>query len=843
MAGRAVAGGVELQLRVSGMNCASCVGRVERALAAVPGVEQVAVNLGTERARVRLSSPVDVRRIVEALADAGYPAETEETVLTVRGMSCASCVGRVERVLAAVPGVTKAEVNLAAERATVTYLAGPGLGTRLAAAIREAGYEAETQTETARSERTDEKAREIEHLRRLTLLSVALTLPVFVIEMGSHLIPAFHQAIQHGRGQEVSWMLQFALTTGVLSGPGRRFYQAGIPALLKGAPDMNSLVALGTAAAYGYSVVATFLPGVLPANTVAVYYEAAAVIVTLILTGRWLEARAKGRTGAAIGRLVGLQAKTARIERGGRPEELPIEAIRVGDIVHVRPGEKIAVDGDVISGNSHVDESMITGEPVPVRKSKGAPVTGGTVNGTGALTFRAARVGADTVLAQIIRMVEDAQGAKLPVQALVDRVTLYFVPAVIAVAALTVVAWLVYGPEPRLSHALVAGVAVLIIACPCAMGLATPTSIMVGTGRAAEMGVLFRKGDALQSLHDVSVIALDKTGTMTEGRPELVALNVAERFNEGEVLRLVAAIESLSEHPVAEAITRAAARRDLRLPDVSDFTSLTGYGVSGTVEGRKVLIGADRMMAREGIALDRLAEAGAEQAARGRTPLYAAIDGQAAAVIAVADRVKPSTRGAIAALHRMGLNVVMITGDNRRTAKAIATELGIDEVMAEVLPDGKVAVLESLRRDGARIAFVGDGVNDAPALATADVGIAIGTGTDVAIESADVVLMSGELRGVANALEVSRSTIRNIRQNLFWAFAYNTALIPVAAGALFPATGLMLSPALAAGAMALSSVFVLSNALRLRSLRPILAQTSNDPETTAAPRLVSAPAG
>ncbi|NNU81739.1 copper-translocating P-type ATPase [Halovulum dunhuangense] len=811
-----------LRLRVTGMTCASCVGRVERALSSLPGVSRAEVNLATESARI--AGTPDIAAVLERLAETGYPAAEEETALSVTGMTCASCVGRVERALRAVPGVTAASVNLATETATIRHAAVPDLPARLIVAIAEAGYQAEPRGGRTEDARAEEKSREIADLGRQTLIAGALTLPVFVLEMGSHLIPAMHDLVMTRIGMWQSWVLQFVLTTLVLAGPGRRFYRLGLPALAKRAPDMNSLVAVGTLAAWGFSVVSTFAPGLLPPGSAAVYYEAAAVIVTLILLGRFLEARAKGRTGAAIARLVGLQPRTARVERDGAVSDIAIESIRQGDIVHVRPGERIPVDGAVIRGDSFVDESMITGEPVPVEKAEGAEVTGGTVNGTGALVFRATRVGRDTMLAQIIRMVQDAQGAKLPIQGLVDRITLYFVPAVMAAALLTLVVWLAIGPEPRLSHALVAAVAVLIIACPCAMGLATPTSIMVGTGRAADMGVLFRKGDALQSLHEVGVIALDKTGTLTEGRPELVALDLAPGQDEETVLRLVAAVEAASEHPVAAAIERAARGRGLDLPQATGFRSHTGFGVSATVEGRAILIGAERLMTREGVTLGALSEQATARARKGQTVLFAAIDGKAAALIAVADRLKPSTPEAIAALKRMGLRVAMITGDGRATADAIAAELGLDQVVAEVLPDGKVAALHDLRAGGARLAYVGDGINDAPALAAADVGIAIGTGTDVAIESADVVLMSGDLRGVVNALEVSRRTIRNIRENLFWAFAYNVALIPVAAGVLYPVTGLLLSPVLAAGAMAMSSVFVLSNALRLRRIRPLMAE-------------------
>lgn len=807
-------------LSVEGMTCASCVGRVEKTLTAVPGVSTAEVNLANETARVSFAAPANLPGLMDTLSEAGYPASTNEVTLEVENMTCASCVGRVERKLMASTGVIDAQVNLATETATVRYAIGATTPADLARISTELGYPAKVKAGEDR-DKQDRKAAEIAHLGRLTLIAAVLALPVFLIEMGGHVVPAIHMWIENSFGLQNSRILQFVLTTVVLFGPGLRFYTKGFPQLLKGAPDMNSLVALGTSAAYVFSLVSTFTPGLLPPGTDNVYYEAAAVIVVLILLGRFLEARAKGRTGDAIRKLVGLQAKAARVERDGEVVELPIEDIVVGDLIHVRPGEKIAVDGTVSSGRSYVDESMITGEPVPVEKSTGSEIVGATVNGTGALTFRATKVGSDTMLAQIIKMVEEAQGAKLPIQGLVDRITSWFVPAVMVIATLTVLAWLFFGPDPALSFALIAGVAVLIIACPCAMGLATPTSIMVGTGRAAEMGVLFRKGDALQMLQETRVVALDKTGTLTQGRPELTDLIVADVFDGDEVLRLVAAIEAQSEHPIAEAITRAAAQKGLKGAVVEAFTSITGYGVEATVEGHRILVGADRLMKREGIDLRALAQTGEALGRKGRTPLYAAIDGQIAATIAVTDPIKATTPAAIAAFHDLGLSVAMITGDNQGTANAIAAELGIDIVVAEVLPEGKVAALEDLRTRG-KLAFVGDGINDAPALATADVGIAIGTGTDVAIEAADVVLMSGELTGVVNAFDISTRTMRNIRQNLFWAFAYNTLLIPVAAGVLYPAFGLLLSPVLAAGAMALSSVFVLTNALRLRWVKPVL---------------------
>jgi heavy metal translocating P-type ATPase len=546
----------------------------------------------------------------------------------------------------------------------------------------------------------------------------------------------------------------------------------------------------------------------------AVYFESAAMIVTLILLGRLFEARAKGRTGAAIQALVGLQPKTARVERNGTIENVPIDSIEVGDLVHIHPGERISVDGQVVDGGSFVDESMITGEPDPVQKQQGAEVVGGTVNGTGALVVNARHVGADTVLARIIELVQQAQGARLPVQDLVNRITGWFVPAVIAIAVLTVFAWLLLGPEPAFALALVAGVSVLIIACPCAMGLATPTSIMVGTGRAAELGVLFRKGDALQSLQSAKVVAFDKTGTLTNGQPDLTALHVVSGLDEQVVLKTIAAVEQNSEHPIAQAILRAAA--DEILPDAKAFQSITGYGAKARVKGREIIVGADRLFYREAIDLGDLQIIGDKLASTGQTPLYAAFDGKIAAVLGVSDAIKRETPAAIASLKERGLQVAMITGDNTGTAQSIADQLGIDHVIAEVLPEGKVDAVQSLRNRFGPLAYVGDGINDAPALAAADVGLAIGTGTDVAIESADVVLMSGDLNGIVRALDISAATMRNIRQNLFWAFGYNVALIPVAAGVLYPLSATLLSPTLAAGAMAMSSVFVLSNALRLR---------------------------
>ncbi len=812
----------EFEIEIGGMTCASCVGRVERAVKAVDGVGSVAVNLATERARVTLSSGgSDAGAIAAAIRGAGYEPTERIVELKISGMTCASCVGRVERALKAVPGVLDATVNLTTERATVRALGGADQMQQLVAAVAGAGYSAEAASIDAGASDREQQAREAEQagLKRAVIIAAVATIPLLVFEMGSHMYEPLHHFLAGRVGEFNIKLLSFLLATFVQFGPGLRFLKKGWPALLRGAPDMNSLVMLGTSAAYLYSTVATFAPEFLPDGTDYTYFEAGAVIVTLVLTGRWFEARAKGRTSEAIRRLMSLQAKSARVLRDGVEADVGIESVVPGDVVIVRPGERIPVDGEVLDGVSYVDEAMITGEPVPARKEAGAAVTGGTINGTGAFRFTATKVGADTLLSQIVRTVEAAQGSKLPIQAMVDKVTMWFVPAVMALALVTFAAWFAFGPSPAFSYALVNAVAVLIIACPCAMGLATPTSIMVGTGKGAELGILFRQGDALQGLKDAKIVALDKTGTLTKGKPELTDLVTAEGFEEAQVLRLVASVEARSEHPIAEAIVGAARQRGLALAEVSEFAGEPGFGVKAVVEGRTIEIGADRLMRRLGLDLSPFTEAAGRLGDAGKTPLYAAIDGRLAGIIAVADPVKATTPEAIASLHRLGLRVVMITGDNRRTAEAIAARLGIDEVVAEVLPTGKAEVVAGLQAGGAKVAFVGDGINDAPALAKADVGIAIGTGTDIAIESADVVLMSGDLNGVANAIALSQATIANIRQNLIWAFGYNALLIPVAAGALYPSFGILMSPMFAGLAMALSSVSVLTNALRLKRFR------------------------
>jgi len=805
----------DLSLAISGMTCAACAGRVERALAAVPGVASAQVNLATERAGVTGSAKPAT--LIAAVRKAGYEITAPTQDIAIDGMTCASCVGRVERALQAVPGVSAASVNLATESARVDGLAGPDA---LLAAIRRAGYEARmaggTGAASAATLRAADRARDADQLLRDVLLAAALTLPVFVLEMGGHIIPAVHHWIMANIGQGTSWLVQFLLTTLLLAGPGRRFFVKGIPALLRGEPDMSSLVALGSGAAWTYSTLATLLPDLFPAGRAAVYFEAAAMIVTLVLLGRLLEARARGQASQAIERLVRLQPAVAHLRRKDGVVDVPLSDLRPGDILEIRPGESLPVDGVVTSGESWVDEAMVTGEPLPAARHPGDRVIGGTVNQTGALVIQATEVGADTLLSRIIRTVEAAQGGKLPVQALVDKVTLWFVPAVLVVALVTFGVWLASGAG--LAMALVNAVAVLIIACPCAMGLATPVSILVGTGRAAELGVLFRKGEALQALEGVRIVAFDKTGTLTEGKPHLASFHAAPGQDRDTLLRLIAAAEAPSEHPIARAIVAAVDVTDL--PPAEGFLARPGYGISARVEGVEIAVGAAREMATRGIDTAAFADLATTLALRGESPVFAARDGKLVALLSVADRIRPTTPAALAILRAQGLRLAMISGDDARTARAVAADLGLDldEVEAEVTPDGKVAVLTRLQAAG-KLAFVGDGINDAPALAAADVGIAMGAGTDVAIEAADVVLVASQLTALPQAIGLSRATMANIRQNLFWAFAYNAALIPVAAGALYPGFGILLSPVLAAGAMAMSSVFVLMNALRLRQFR------------------------
>ena len=766
-----------------------------------------------------------------------------ETVsFPVEGMTCASCVNRITRFLNKVEGVEQANVNLASESATIRYDADKIGVEDLVAAVDAAGYVARLERASsadheadvaeaaeARTERDESAARHVAWIRRRLLVSGLLVIPLLGGLMRMTIAPGLPAFLTNP-------FFQLALATPVQFWSGWGFYTGAVKALRHKAADMNTLIAVGTSAAYGYSVATILVPGFFRAAGLGMngaelpmYFDTSAAIITLILLGRFLEARARSHTSDAIRRLINLAPRTARIVRDGAEFDVPVAEVRVGDLVRVRPGETIAVDGVVTEGASGADESMITGESLPVAKHVEDLVVGGTLNTTGTLTFRATRVGSDTVLAKIIRLVSEAQGSRAPIQRLADIVTGYFVPAVLGLASLTFVVWFFFGPAPAFNLALLNTVAVLIIACPCALGLATPTSIMVGTGKGAEAGILFRNAEALERLGSVKAIVVDKTGTLTEGKPRVTDIvRAADAPAEDELLALVAAAERGSEHPLADAILREASEtRRLTVADATDFLATAGGGVAATVQGRRVLVGRPGYLESEGIDVSSLVASADALAADGKTPVFAAIDGRIAAVVAIADTVKAGSAEAVAELRRLGLSVTMLTGDNLRTAHAIARSLGIDRVVADVRPDGKAAAIKDLQTSGKIVAMVGDGINDAPALASADVGIAMGTGTDVAMESAGVTLMSGDLRGLVTAVALSRATMRNIRQNLFWAFAYNVVLIPIAMGVLYPFTGLLLDPIFAAASMALSSVTVVSNALRLRRFQAPRAQTEN----------------
>jgi P-type Cu+ transporter len=750
-------------------------------------------------------------------ATAGEP-EASTVELDVEGMHCASCVQTVENALSDVEGVSDAQVNFGTERATVSYDPTRAAIDDLERAVAETGYGASERIETTAagidSEDEDRRA-EIRDLTRRVAIGAVLTAPVLIAVMAMD----FFDAVVISE-RLTDHRVQLALITPVFFYVGWPIHRTGWRALLNRSAEMNSLITIGTSAAYGYSLFVTLFPGALPEDLREVYFEAAGVIITLILLGRVLELRARAGTGEAIRKLVGMQAKTARIERDGSEVEVQVEDVRPGDLVTVRPGEKIPVDGEIVSGGSSVDESMVTGESLPVDKREGDKVIGATINGTGALRYRATAVGRDTMLAQIVRLVERAQGSKAPIQRVVDKVSSYFVPAVIFVAIAAFVTWFDLAPEqPRLTFGLVVAVTVLIIACPCALGLATPLSVMVGTGKGAQRGVLIKSAEALENGHRLDAVVLDKTGTITRGEPALTDLAPLDGFEADRLLRLAAGAERDSEHPLGEAIVRGADERGVATSEAEGFDSVTGKGIAAQVEGSQVLVGTRSLLAERGIDPAPLERDAARLEGEGKTAMLIAVDGEPTGVIAVADTAKPDSAAAVAALRALGIETVMITGDNRRTAEAIAAEVGIDRVIAEVLPQGKAAEIARLQAEGKLVAMVGDGINDAPALAQSDVGIAIGTGTDVAIEAADVTLISGELRALVEALDLSRATIRNIRQNLVLAFGYNTAAIPIAAGLLYPFFGIMLSPMIAAAAMALSSLSVVSNANRLRGWR------------------------
>ena len=816
----------ELDLKLSGLSCPNCPPKVETALKTLPGVKAAHVNLATQSAHVVYDPErIELNAIIREIRRAGFGAGAATTRIAIRNMHCASCVTRIELALKMTPGVTAARASSLTNSVEVDYQPERTNFDQLRGAIESAGYRVvETKVFVSDQGGGDpvEAEREAEYalLMRKFWLAAAISVPVMALSYPD-LIPGLRDWMPMGSTtRRVVWALLGVLSLPVLVWSGSQFFIGLWDGLKHRSANMHTLIAVGITAAYLYSVVAVAFPGLFPrAELAEVFWDVTTVVVALVVLGLAMEIKAKGRTSEAIKKLIGLQAKTARVERDGREIDLPVEEVVAGDILVVKPGDKIAVDGEVIDGKSALDESMITGESMPVEKGPGDEVIGATLNKTGSFKFRATKVGKDTALASIIRMVQDAQGSKAPIQRVVDTVSGYFVPSVMILGVLAFMAWYLFGPEPRLVYATIVLVTTLIIACPCALGLATPTSLTVGIGKGAEHGILIRSGDALQSSEKLDAIILDKTGTITKGEPALTDV-VASGFPDSDVLRLAASLERGSEHPLGEAIVKGAEARGLKLSDAKGFAAIAGHGVGGEVDGRAVLLGNAKLMRDRSIAIEHLAKDWERLAGEGKTPMFVAIDGKPAGLVAVADTVKPDSKAAVATLRGMGLEVVMMTGDNERTAKAIARQVGIERVLADVLPDDKAHEVQKLQLEGKSVGMVGDGINDAPALAQADVGFAIGTGTDVAIEASDVTLIKGSLVGVVTAIEISRATMRNVRQNLVGAFGYNVAGIPVAMGVLYPFIGLLLSPLIAAAAMAFSSVTVVSNANRLRSFKP-----------------------
>ncbi len=809
-------------IHITGMTCTTCAGTIEKGLSETAGIEQADVSFASEKASIRYDpTKVDLARIKDTVSQLGYGVATKKSIFPVGGMTCASCIARVEEALSSVPGVISASVNLASEKATVEYLEGTEPAD-MRRAVKDAGYELGPEVQ-ALEDVTTAAQREIRALRNRFIVAAVLASTIMVLGF----VPSFA-----GRPY-----LLWALATPVQFWSGWRFYRGAWGALKHRTSDMNTLIAVGTSVAYFYSLIAVILPSLFAAEMMELhlYFDTSAMIIALVLLGRFLEARARGRTSEALKKLIGMQPKRALVIREGEQKEISVEDVQVGDLILVRPGERIPVDGIVRQGYSSVDESMITGESIPVEKKVGDEVIGATINKTGSFQFEATKVGRDTTLARIVRMVEEAQGSKAPIQRLVDVIASYFVPAVIGIAIVTFVAWYFVGPAPALNFALLNFVAVLVIACPCALGLATPTAVIVGTGKGAEYGVLIRNGEALERAHQINTVLLDKTGTLTRGEPAVTDVIAAPFSSPGEVLQLAASTEHSSEHPLGEAVVRAATEKKFKLSPSSDFNAIPGQGVEALVAGRKLLLGNLKLMEERGFALNGLEKKATDLFQQGKTVMFLGWDSQVAGIIGLADTLKPGAREALQALREMGIQTAMLTGDNRRTAEAIARDAAIDRVLAEVLPEHKAGEVKRLQEEGMAVAMVGDGINDAPALAQADIGIAIGTGTDVAMETGDITLISGDLMGVATAISLSKRTMRTIKQNLFWAFAYNTALIPVAAGVLYLLFGQsgvpsglhfilgdygFLNPMLAAAAMAASSITVVSNSLRLRRFKP-----------------------
>jgi len=813
-------------LNITGMTCASCAKAIEKGVGKVAGVNVANVNFATEKLTVELDeSKADIEKVKEAVKEAGYNAQESkdesirEVILPISGMTCASCAKTIEKAIGKLPGINEVSVNFATEKAKVVYDSSKTRISEIKDAVSKAGYKAlEIEAREQVDHERERRDKEMKSLWKRFLVASIFTIPLLYIAMGHMLKLPLPEFIM-----PEMYPINFGLIQLILAIPvvisGYRFYTVGFSRLIRREPNMDSLIAMGTSAAflYGiYAIVQIINGNIEYANDL--YFETAGVIIALILLGKYLEAVTKGKTSEAIKKLMGLAPKTATVIHEGKEMTIPIEEVEVGDIILVKPGEKIPVDGEVVDGRTSVDESMLTGESIPVEKNAGSKVIGASINKNGTIKFKATKVGKDTALAQIIKLVEDAQGSKAPIAKMADIISGYFVPVVIAIAVLSGAAWYFAGMSPI--FAITIFIAVLVIACPCALGLATPTAIMVGTGKGAEYGVLIKGGEALETTHKIKTIVFDKTGTITEGKPKVTDIVTTGIVNETELLKLSASAEKGSEHPLGEAIVNGAEEKNIELLNVESFEAIPGHGIEVVIQGRKMLLGNKKLMDDRNIEIT-LQDESDKLASEGKTPMYITIDNKLAGIIAVADVMKSSSKRAIEVLHSMGIEVAMITGDNRRTAEAIAKQAGIDRVLAEVLPQDKANEVKKLQAEGKKVAMVGDGINDAPALAQADIGIAIGSGTDVAMESADIVLMRSDLMDVPTAIQLSKKTIRNIKQNLFWAFAYNTAGIPVAAGLLYLFGGPRLNPIIAAGAMAFSSVSVLMNALRLKRFKPL----------------------
>ncbi len=815
-----------IELPVSGLTCPTCAQSIEHALRAVPAVTSATVNLASGRAFVEYDpGRASLRALHDAIKGAGYRVGEATARFRIRGIMCASCVTKIEQALRATPGVLDASVRVGTEEAVVEYLPAVTSLAAVKAAVGAAGYEVADGAPPRSPESTDQEAGEREREYRTLIrqwwfgaavgtFTMIMSYPWLFPILGTWFPRESHRLWY-------MWAAMGAASLAVMIVSGRHFFTGAWQAVKHRAANMHTLIALGTGVAWIYSTIALLFPRIFPSMEFTdVYYDVTVVVIALVDLGLAMEVRAKGRTSEAIRKLIGLQPKTARVVRDGREVDLPVEEVLVGDIVVVRPGQKVPVDGEVIEGASAVDESMVTGESLPVEKKVGDEVIGATINKTGAFRFRATKVGKDTALATIIRMVQDAQGSKVPIQRIVDVVSGYFTPGVAILAILGFMLWFTFGPEPRLVYGLIVSVTTLIIACPCALGMATPMSLTTGVGLGALNGILIRGGDALQTAQGLQTVILDKTGTITHGKPALTDVVVSAGFDEATLLRLAGGVEKSSEHPLAAAIVEGARQRNLALAEPTSFAAVPGHGIEATVEGRALLLGNARLMGDRKVALDGLEERAARLADDGKTPMYVAVDGTAAGIVAVADTVKEDSKAAIESLRAMGLEVVMMTGDNQRTGRAIARQVGIERVLAEVLPQDKAFNVQKLQLEGKTVAMVGDGINDAPALAQADVGFAIGTGTDVAIAASDITLIKGSLRGVVLAIQISRATIRNVYQNLVGAFVYNVLGLPIALGVLYPFFGILLSPLLAALAMSFSSVTVITNATRLKRWRP-----------------------